>query len=656
VTDPREVEPPVADRPAPPVTDGPVTAVAAALSDGEWHRLHPASPLLKGGLFLLAVIGFVITQARERLIELFIPGAGYDDGDPLGEIVDRGLVGWALLAIAVTLVVIVAVFWLSWRMHTFRITDEVVEVRSGLVFRTNRKARLDRIQGINIVRPFIARLFGAAKVEINQAGQDANVKLEYLATRAADDLRREILRLASGSRATSVPTAASTTDSVVDRRVSELLAPELDPDAAEPESVVRLGPGRLLGSILLSGGTVFVVIAAVSVVSVSIIAPDAAIGLFGLIPAALGFIGYSVQKFTKSLRYTIAGTPDGVRVGFGLLSTSNETLPPGRIHSVKVSQPLLWRPFGWWEIKVNRASHSSTSGAAGQQNTTILPVGTRGDVRRVLGLVLPEFASGDASGAGSGADSGDASGAGSAIDDVTGGSVSRTGSSSGGDAIDLAERGLARPAQHDGYTSSPRRAVVLRWFSWRRNGFAVSDGSVLLRRGVIWRELVVVPFARSQSVSAHQGPLLRMLRLAAVRVHTVAGPIVASIGALDRGSAIDLFDAVARGAILSSGADTSHRWRASEPAASTVGPPPAGPAASAFGPPPSGPAVVGPPAPGPALVTERPRPAAPVTGQPAPGPAAPTGLPPSSSQPPSSQPSSSDPSSSERSSSQPSSP
>ncbi|MEB0307654.1 PH domain-containing protein, partial [Cryobacterium sp. 10I1] len=78
----------------------------------------------------------------------------------------------------------------SWRMHTFRVSGEVVEVRSGLVFRSNRRARLDRIQGVNIVRPFIPRLFGAAKLEVSVAGQDANVHLAYLGSAAADALRR----------------------------------------------------------------------------------------------------------------------------------------------------------------------------------------------------------------------------------------------------------------------------------------------------------------------------------------------------------------------------------------------------------------------------------------------------------------------------------
>ena len=516
--------------PRPASTGGrPVTPTAAALSDGQWHRLHPASPLLKGGLFLLAVIGFLIANARERILEFFVPQAGSGQGDPVDLILENGLVLQALLAVLALLVVLVIAFYVSWRMHTFRITAEVVEVRSGVLFRTNRKARLDRIQGINIVRPFIARLFGAARLEVNQAGQDANVKLEYLASGAADDLRREILRLASGTRdAASAPSVAQRDgQSAVTRRVDEFLAPELDPDTAEPESVVKLGVGRLIGSIVLSGSTIFIVVAIIVVTVVSIAAPEALFSFFALIPMAIGIASYAVQKFTKSLRYSIAGTPDGVRVGFGLLSTSNETLPPGRIHSVRVSQPLLWRPFGWWEIKVNRASHSSTKGAAGQQNTTILPVGTLSDVKRVLGLVLPDF-----------------------LDER---------------AIEIAEHGLTAPGgADDGFVNSPKRAAVLRWFSWRRNGFAVTSSAVLLRKGAIWRELIVVPHPRLQSVSVEQGPLLRRLRVASVHLHTVAGPITAQLGAIDRDAAIAFFDDAASAAVAASATDVSHRWRTGE--------------------------------------------------------------------------------------------
>ncbi len=88
------------------------------------------------------------------------------------------------------------------------------------------------------MRPFIARLFGAAKLEISQAGQDANVQLSYLTSAAADDLRREILRRASGTLVAE-SLASAPGGSVFDRRINELLAPELDPDAAPPASDIR---------------------------------------------------------------------------------------------------------------------------------------------------------------------------------------------------------------------------------------------------------------------------------------------------------------------------------------------------------------------------------------------------------------------------------
>lgn len=295
--------------------------------------MHPASPLLKGGFALIAILGVVIANMRERIMDMFFPTFRYE-GDPLDYVLENGLIGWLLLAIGVTLVALIIGFYLSWRLHMFRITNEVVEVRSGILFRTNRKARLDRIQGINIVRPLFARLFGAAKLEISQAGQDANVQLSYLGSTSADDLRREILRLASGSHESTTPAPAPAAgESVIERRVSEFLAPELDPDAAPPDSIVKLNMGRLIGSLVLSGNTVFLLLFAIGIVVWVLWVGDFFI-LFLVIPMVLGFGGFYVRRFTKSLRYSIAGTADGIRVGFGLLSTSNETLPPGRIHSV----------------------------------------------------------------------------------------------------------------------------------------------------------------------------------------------------------------------------------------------------------------------------------------------------------------------------------
>jgi len=517
-----DLPPPDAPAPAPPPTG--VTAPGQdRLADGEWHRLHPATPLLRGGIAFVAILGVIIVNLRDIVIDIVFGGPDFDeDYNPVTFILEHDYLGLVVLGIIVGLLLTIGAFWLSWRMHTFRITDQLVEVRSGILFRTHRRGRLDRIQGINIVRPFLARLVGAAKLEVSVAGEDANIQLAYLGSSAADDLRREILLLASGTRQATDATApaAASSGSLVTDRVNELLAPELDPSLAPPESVVKMHPGRLVGSLLLSVGTIIAVIAVVLVIVFSV-QLEVGLVIFGLIPAAIAFGSYNFSRLTRSLRYSIASTPDGVRVGFGLLSTSNDTLPPGRIHAVQVSQPLLWRLTGWWEIKINRASSSSAQGAAGQANTTILPVGTMADVRKVLELVLPHM-TGD---------------------------------------IDLLERAIVSRGGDDGFTTSPRRAAIVRWFSWRRNGVAQTPGAVLLRRGAIWRELVIVPTARIQSVALNRGPFARRLRIAKVRVHTVAGPVSAYVGALDQDFAVEFFESVAHEAVAAGQADRSHRWR-----------------------------------------------------------------------------------------------
>ncbi|WP_221625423.1 PH domain-containing protein [Homoserinimonas aerilata] len=513
--------------PGAPITPGaPVAAVAKRLADGEWHRMHPASPLLKGGIALIAILGVVVANLRERLIQIFVPEWN-EGGDPLDYVIDSGLTGWALLVVLGVVVVLIIGFYVSWRMHSFRITDELVEVRSGILFRTSRKARLDRIQGINIVRPFIARLFGTARLEINQAGADANVQLAYLGSSASDELRREILRLASGTQAAASPQAVPAGEGFIESRVHELLAPELDPDAAPPQSVVKLNAGRLAGSIALSETTIILLLMIIGVI-VGVIVSGELLGFIGVIPVMLGLGGYIVSKFTRSLRYSIAATPDGVRVGFGLLSTSNETLPPGRIHSVQLSQPLLWRPAGWWQIRVNRASQSTAKGAAGEANTTILPVGDRGDVLRVLQLLLPDVLRDEQA------------------------------------AALLASGFAGRGEPGDGFENSPRRAAVLRWFSWRRNGFALTDAAFVLRKGAVWRQLVVVPAPRLQSLAVEQGPLRRALRLVTLQLHTVAGPITARLGAVDADVAVRFFGDAAALMIAAAQRDHSHRWGAGD--------------------------------------------------------------------------------------------
>ncbi|WP_314506999.1 PH domain-containing protein [uncultured Microbacterium sp.] len=509
---------------------------APELTDGEWHRLHPLTPLLRGGLFLVVIAGVIITNLRDRLVFLFLPWLDEDidvdsedftRGDPIDFIIANNLYLMAGLVVLGILLALIGLFYLSWRFHTFRITGDDVEVRSGVLFRTHRRAPLDRVQGVNLTRPMFARLVGMAKLEVVGAGLDSNVKLEYLSTSNAEAVRADILRLASGSRAAATRRDAgagavsrrSAAASAVSAGISGLIAGAEEP-VDEPESVVHIPVGRLIASRLLSTSTLWLLALVVAIVVGSIAGTPWV--LFTLIPALIGFAAYWLRTITRSLRYSIAPTPSGIRITFGLFTTITEILPPGRVHAVEIDQSLLWRPFGWWGITVNRLSGRGLADGSTDQFATVLPVGTRADVERVLRLLLPDLPESE--------------------------------------WPLVFDHGLLGPQADDPFVNTPRRARLLRLLSWKRNGFRLLPDVILLRRGVIWRTLSVFPLARMQSIGIDQGPLDRALRVAGLRVHTIQGRVSGRLAAIDRDAALSLFDGAEASAIRAAVRDHSHRW------------------------------------------------------------------------------------------------
>ncbi len=247
---------------------------------------------------------------------------------------------------------------------------------------------------------------------------------------------------------------------------------------------------------------------------------------FWLVPMVLSLGAYIWSSVTKSLRYSIAATPSGVRVGFGLFSTTNDTIPPGRIHAIEVSQPIIWRPFGWWKVRINKAGLSLEQAARGASNNTVLPVGSLVDAAQVVELMLAGRIDG------------------SAWAPLQSALSTRDGV---------------------GFVGSPRRSMWINWFSWRRTGYALRDGMLLFRQGVVWRKLHILPLARLQSIRINQGPLLRALDLASATAHTVPGPVVAKLPAMARDEAVRMFEAASEAIVVAQATDRSHRWASFDP-------------------------------------------------------------------------------------------
>lgn len=393
-----------------------VVAVPQTDDDG-WARVHPASPWVKGWTGL-AVMAFVVGR---DLVEDAVAAALGQPRTASGDPVDPSslLLGGAIAA-GVLLLACLA-FFFSWWFTRFRVGPEEIELRQGWLFRSRRQMKYDRIQAVDLQHPFVARLFGLVSVKVEAAdGGETALELSYLKRAQAEQVRREILDRASGvltgpagdpapmpgavaadagalgpvdviAGASGAGTDAGTAGPGGSAHPSaHPVAPPalsgVDPRADEGELMLAVPPGRLIGSVLLSGPVLGVVLGflvwALGTAGIAALLPGEwlegeEITVLGVLaasalPLGFGVLGGLWSGLNSGWGFTVRRSRDGLRLRHGLTETTSQTVPPGRVQGVRVSQPMFWRPFGWYRVKVSVAGYGSDSG--GERNTA-LPVG-----------------------------------------------------------------------------------------------------------------------------------------------------------------------------------------------------------------------------------------------------------------------------------------
>lgn len=529
------------------------TPTDAPAVDGDlgWQRFHPVTPVVKGWKIFVVLL-FVAGQQVSTNVS-----SAQQAADALG--------WWpVLVGLGVVLLAGLGYSTLAWRMTRYAVGEEAVHLRQGLLFRQHRAARLDRIQAIDVVQPLLARMLGLAQLKVEVAGgTGSNVELSFLREAEAQQLRAEILARAAGVRFEPAPGPGGTvadapgaTPTGTPRGAATL--PGVAPEAPERE-VLAVQPGRLVASILQSGAGLASVVAVLAVVVVAVVARE--IGpAFAAFPILLGTVGYLVQRFNSEFGFRAALSPDGIRLRHGFTSSRAQTVPPGRIQAVSLTQPLLWRRRDWWRVQVNVAGYAVTEQ---QEESILLPVGDREEALLALWLVLPDLGAQDPRA--------------------------------------LLDHALSGEGDERGFVTSPRRARWLDPLSWRRTGFALTDRALLVRTGRLVRRLTVVPHERTQSLGLEQGPWQRRLELASVALHSTPGPVAPRVPHLDQVEAGDLVAEQARRARTARAAAGPERWMAQlqAEARAAASPAPGPPPPSPPPPPPSGPVAPAPPSPAP---------------------------------------------------------
>ena len=396
------------------------------------RRVHPWTPFIEGVRWWPGGIVAGVTLAAQADVKV---GSG------------AILVGIAGL-IGVTLVGM-AWAYLGWQRRTFWFDDDGdLRVDSGVLSRNERRLQLSRLQSVDVLQPLVARVAGLAEVRVEVAGAgDSKINLQYLTLREATDLRNEIIARSAGVRH----------------------------DVAEaPENVlVRVPPGDLVVSLLLRAET-WLLLAVSVLLLVTTVATNGVAGIGFLVVGGIPVF----QVFTQFSRYydfTVAESPDGLRLRHGLLQKTRQTVPPGRVQAVGFVQPFLWRKRGWVRVRLNVAGTSASTQGNGNETYTenvLLPVAPWPVALAVVARVLP--------------------------------------------GVDL----QAIPT-----IPAPQRSRRRAWIQWRQLAVGWDDQVFITRGGRITERWDVVPHARTQSVRVTQGIWQRSLRLASVHVDSTPGAV-----------------------------------------------------------------------------------------------------------------------------------
>ena len=391
------------------------------------RRLHPVTPLRRAWAPVAVLIGWAVhdpDQAQRQLTRLTTTTL--------------------LIALAVLLPAAALYGFLTWWYTHFAVTDAELRIRTGLVFRRTAHIRLERIQAIDVTQPLLARVAGVAKLKLDVIGADKKDELAFLGAEEARALRAELLARAAG------------------------FAPETAHEVGEAPSqqLLRVPPGVLATSLVLTGATWATLGAALVVPTILWLVTESAWTVLATAIPLVGAAGASsVGRFVTEYDWTVGESQDGLRIDHGLLDRAHETVPPGRVQTVRIVEPLLWRRRGWVRVELD---------VAGSANSLLLPVAPREVAESVVARVLP--------------------------------------------GVTVPSRAsLSRPPRRAG------RCVPL-W--WRGYGLAVTDAVFAARTGLLRRSLALVPHAKVQSVRLAQGPWERLWGVADVHVDTGANKTV----------------------------------------------------------------------------------------------------------------------------------
>ena len=166
----------------------------AVPDDLHWRRMHPVSPLLEGWKVVTAVVAVLTVRNADNRVEAYRYATAH------GIDLAHGVVRWVAAGALAAVAAVIAFLLLRWWAKTYAVDRDGVYLRSGILVKQLRVARLPRIQSVDVVHPLLGRVLGLGRLTVEVAGgSDSRVVIGYLSTVRLEELRDRILDLAAGA-------------------------------------------------------------------------------------------------------------------------------------------------------------------------------------------------------------------------------------------------------------------------------------------------------------------------------------------------------------------------------------------------------------------------------------------------------------------------
>ncbi len=309
-------------------------------------------------------------------------------------------------------------------------------------------------------------------------------------------------------------------------------APRIAVPVAPERPLYTVPIGRLLGSIVLNGGMIIGVLLGLAMVVGSIIAivklgPQGISGFASLVFGGIAVVSIVWTRFAGEFNFTAAVSPDGIRTRAGLLETRSQTIPPRRVHAVRIVQPWLWRFLGWYRVTITQAGYAGSGGNERNEKQksavdVLLPVGSRADAELALWLVVRDLGVADPEA--------------------------------------FLETALRGSGEGGGFVPVPDRAKVLDPFARRRRAVALTDTCLVVRDGWLTHDTAVIPVERLQSLEISQGPWERTLDLVDVHAEIVPGETPHIAHHMDAGMGASLLEALREKSRVRRASEPPEKW------------------------------------------------------------------------------------------------